>query len=76
MEDVLIVVPFLMNEHVDEQAGKVLSELEQIVNLHSICRFEDCRSPKNDVHAGSVATQPGGEETGVLDEHIASYGAD
>lgn len=67
VQNVFIVVSFLMNEHVDDEAGKMFSELDQVENLHAQCGFRNGGYPVNNVQTSPMTSQPGGEETCILD---------
>lgn len=76
VQDILIVVSFLPDEHVGEKATEVLAELDEVEDLHAPGGFREARRPIDEIQARSLASEPGGEEGGVLDEDVGGDEAD
>lgn len=75
VEDVFVVIALPTDEHVREQPAEVLAELEQVENLHCLGGFGQGGGIEDQVHARSLAAEPGREEAGVLDQQVGGDGA-
>ena len=66
VQDILIIISLLPDEHMREKPGRMLPELQEIKNLHLRSRFRQERGIEELIGAGSISTQPCGEKSRVF----------
>lgn len=73
VQHVLIVVTLLPDEHVRNQSGRVLPQLEQVEYFHGAGCLGESGRPHELIVASPVAAQPPGEIVCVFDEVNSNY---